>query len=401
MDDLPPARYAKLVLVRPNGELLGALSPIMISTPWWQDAAPLVETARAHFGVEVTILRLLDTERKDEAHGGLVTYLAQTTDDIVTEPWPHALDDHPLRLPYARPGGPHAALDWATQELRTNRIEPLGKPQQIRTWNLSSIWKLPTSIGYVWLKLVPPFFAHEGRLLQALRGERVPELIAADDGRMLMADIAGDDLYEAQPSQRQEMISLLTALQANWTGKADELMRLGLPDWRGPKLSEAIEDVFTCTAAELGPKDVDVLAAFIESLPDRFRTLEACGIGDTLVHGDFHSGNVRGDGNALTLIDWGDSGIGHPLLDQPAFLRPLPESQHAPLKSYWSACVRKLWPGSKPERAAELIAPIASARQAVIYRRFLDNIEPSEQVYHRHDPARWLRRTAEIVEREP
>ncbi|MEO1248940.1 MAG: phosphotransferase, partial [Pseudomonadota bacterium] len=29
-----------------------------------------------------------------------------------------------------------------------------------------------------------------------------------------------------------------------------------------------------------------------------------------MVHGDFHPGNVRGDGNRLTLIDWGDCGIG-------------------------------------------------------------------------------------------
>jgi len=45
--------------------------------------------------------------------------------------------------------------------------------------------------------------------------------------------------------------------------------------------------------------------------------------------------------------------------------------------------------------------PFAAARQAVIYRRFLDSIEPSERPYHRSDPQIWLERTAEILRSEP
>jgi Ser/Thr protein kinase RdoA (MazF antagonist) len=400
MNGLPPPRLAILVLVRPDGRLVGALPAIPVPTPWWQDAAPLVDAARARFGIDVTILRLLETERNDEAHGGLITYLAETPDDIATSPWPHALDDHPLRLPYAKPGGPQADLDWAIRELLSKGIELTGRPQQIRTWNLSSIWKLPASRGDVWLKSVPPFFAHEGKLLATLQGEHVPKPISADTGRTLLPDIAGNDLHEATLDQRLEMISLLTGLQARWAVRIDELKQLGLPDWCGQSLTRAIEDVLARTAGALTPKDARILLMFADALPDRFRALEACGIADTLVHGDFHSGNVRGQGTDLTLIDWGDSGIGHPLLDQPAFLRPLPSELHAPLNSHWNAHMRELWPGSSPERAAELIAPIAAARQAVIYRKFLDNIEPSEQVYHRNDPAQWLKRTLEILERE-
>ncbi len=48
-------------------------------------------------------------------------------------------------------------------------------------------------------------------------------------------------------------------------------------------------------------------------------------------------------------------------------------------------------PSSDPRRAAELIAPVAALRQALIYRTFLDNIEETERIYHRTDPAHWLR----------
>jgi hypothetical protein len=57
-------------------------------------------------------------------------------------------------------------------------------------------------------------------------------------------------------------------------------------------------------------------------------------------------------------------------------------------------------PDSDPLRAAALIAPIAAARQAVIYGAFLDQIEPDAHPYHRGVPERWLERTAAIVAAE-
>ena len=38
----------------------------------------------------------------------------------------------------------------------------------------------------------------------------------------------------------------------------------------------------------------------------------------------------------------------------------------------------------------------AALRQAHIYRVFLDNIEPSEHCYHRHDTAEWLERAVQL-----
>jgi hypothetical protein len=51
-------------------------------------------------------------------------------------------------------------------------------------------------------------------------------------------------------------------------------------------------------------------------------------------------------------------------------------------------------------QASILLAPVAAARQAVIYQKFLDNIEPAERVYHRSDPADWLRRTVALLREE-
>ena len=64
------------------------------------------------------------------------------------------------------------------------------------------------------------------------------------------------------------------------------------------------------------------------------------------------------------------------------------------VQRHWAQAWREAVPGSDPQRAADLLAPVAAARQAVIYRAFLDRIEPSEHPYHRDDPARWLARAA-------
>ena len=126
---------------------------------------------------------------------------------------------------------------------------------------------------------------------------------------------------------------------------------------------------------------------------------------DTLVHGDFHPGNLRGerdghskpDGRRLTLLDWGDCGVGHPLLDRAAFLDRSPAEHREDVVSRWDDAWRLAVPGCDPVRAGELVEPLAALRQVVLYDGFLRAVEPSERRYHAADPATWLRRAAELA----
>ena len=396
----PPPRTARLVLVTPDGKVVGSLPPIPLATPWWQDIGPLVAAVRDRRGLDITVLRLLEGSLP-KPPGGEVTYLAEVhRAPADVEPWPGVLRDEALRLSYARPGGPAADLGWARARLAERDVAIAGPPEQIRTWNLSSLWRIPCDGGAAWLKVVPGFFAHEGALLAHLAGGRVPRLLAHDGARCLLAELQGEDLYEATLAQRVAMIDVLTPLQAEQAASVDDLLALGLPDWRGGPLTAAIRSVADRTAAELSEQDSATLAPFLDDLPGRLAAIDDCGLPDTLVHGDFHSGNFRGGGGELTLLDWGDSGVGNPLLDQPAFLDRAPAGQVPALREHWRDRWREHAPGSDPARAAQLIAPVAAARQAVIYRGFLDRIEPSEHPYHRADPADWLARTAAILREE-
>jgi len=391
-------RVARLVLVDVAGRLLGALSPIAVETPWWMDVGPVVRALRARDGLEVTILRLLAADRA-APHGGLVTYLAQADGpmpDALLQPWDGALPDHPLRHSYARVGGPHADLAWAKAVLEGQGLATEAPAAQVRTWNLSSLWRLPTSRGRpAWLKVVPPFFAHEGDVLALLADAPAPRLLGRDGGRMLLDHVEGDDLYGADLSQCLAMIDLLVGLQWRWLGRAEDLLRLGLPDWRGPAMTRALGALFERRRAELTAGQCRVLGRFIERLPARFDAIAVCGLAEGLVHGDFHGGNFRGRGGSLVLLDWGDSGVGHPLLDQSAFLARMPAEGVDVARAHWSDAWQRVVPGADVERAASLLAPIAAARQALIYQRFLDHIEDAEHPYHRTDVVDWLKRTAD------
>jgi hypothetical protein len=402
-----PPRIVTLVLVDAGGEVIGRLPPFAAATPWWQDAGPVVRAARERFGVEVTILRILETELPS-AHGGAVAYLAEVDPAALPRArgrseiraWPGALTDDPLRRAYARPAGPAADLAWADGVLASLGRTRTGPAVQERTWNLSSLWRLPTADGAAWLKVVPPFLGHEGTLLERLAGEPVPRVLGRDGDRMLLDDVPGDDLYDASGQVLLDMIELLVDLQTRWLGATEALLRLGLPDWRGDALVGAIDGLIGRASGQVSAADKRELATFVRAVPSRVAAIAACGLPDTLVHGDFHRGNVRGSPGQLTLLDWGDSGVGHPLLDQPAFMTRIDAGMVAAAGRHWHAAWRRVVPGCDPERAATLLAPMAAARQAVIYQRFLDNIEASEHGYHRADVPYWLHRTAAILRSE-
>jgi hypothetical protein len=121
-----------------------------------------------------------------------------------------------------------------------------------------------------------------------MAGARVPAVLGHDGGRMLLAEIAGKDLYAAEPPRLNEMVNLLVELQCSWGGRVEELLALGLPDWRGPALGGAIADVIERTCEEIAAEDRITLADLVRGLPGRFDDVARCGLKDSLVHGDFH-----------------------------------------------------------------------------------------------------------------
>ena len=396
MDDLG-GRTVTLVLVSPAGEVLGALPPFPVATPWWQEVSGLATEGRQ-------VLRLLHGDRPAPP-GGNVTYLAEISGDAPAGLTPVEADlaPHPRRAAYAEVGGPAASVSWARGELGG----PAVTAHQQRTWNLSAIWRLDGRDGrpVAWLKQVPSFFAHEPaviRLVDSVAPGLVPPLIAeGGSGRMLLAHVPGTDRYGAGADVCEAIAEAFHPVQVELArrvtpgppylaadlgpdivemagGRAWETgAAVAIPDGRID-----VERIARVAEPHLG--EIEGLGELIDDLPRRLAEVAECGLPDTLVHGDLHPGNARTDDRGrLTIMDWGDCLIGNPAFDILRLTERLDDPD--PVLHAWAYRWRKARPGTRPERAAELLRPVAALRSAVVYADFVASIEPSEWPYHAAD----------------
>ncbi|GAA2866378.1 hypothetical protein Acy02nite_38520 [Actinoplanes cyaneus] len=364
-----------LVLVDPAGELLGALPPFTVDSPWWQETAEVVAAA----GADVTVLRLLHADRPAPP-GGHVTYLAETRERPAgLTPLGADLVPHAQRAPWAEPGGPGATLAWAAGVLDRLGLPRVTASQQ-RTWNLSAIWRMDGPGGPVaWLKQVPGFFAHEPvvlGLVASVAPGLVPYVMASGaSGRMLLAHVPGEDRYGAGADLCAAVSEAFHPVQAHFAGRLDELG--GVPDKRLD-----VGRFVNVAAPYVG--GIPGLAELIDGLPERLAAAAACGLPDTLLHGDLHPGNVRTSGGAgPVIVDWGDSAIGNPAFDLLRLAEGLESPE--PLVTAWARRWREAVPGCDPERAVELLRPVAALQAAATYAGFLANIEQAEWPYHASD----------------
>jgi hypothetical protein len=392
-------RMARLVLCDADERVLGALPVFPVEVEHWPEVAPLAAGARA-LGAAVTVLRLLAVD--DPLDGPLTTtHLAEVAGGGAGLPLDRddlpVLGDEPLRASWARPGGVAELVRWAVAELDARGVRVTGSPELVRSWNLSALVRLETSDGVVWCKAVPPFFAHEGEALALLHASgvpRLPPLLAHERGRVLLAHVPGRDAWDGAAEVAVPLVRWLVDAQVRVAGALPALLAAGAPDWRATSLTRLCADLAAHpeTQKALTPAERSDLAALVAELPDRFSALAACGLPDGLVHGDLHTGNVRAAARSMVVLDWGDSGVGHVLLDEAALLERLDERTTAQVRAAWVEAWAQQRPDADAAGAMALVRPIAALRQALIYRVFLDGIEPAERLYHADNVPLWLRR---------
>ncbi|MEV7601276.1 phosphotransferase [Kitasatospora sp. NPDC089797] len=389
----------------------GRLGPFETAPGWWSSVDGVVDRATELAGVPVLVTRLLEAHSDDPGHGGLVRYHAEAL-RRPTSLAPRPVDagtaallaPAPGRAAWADPAGLRAALAWGEDRLAGLGRPATGAARQIRTWNLSGLFRFPTATGTgtatatdAWLKTTNPRFnAPEGEaiaLLGAHDPALVPTVLAADpaEGRLLLDHIPGEDCWTPDAGTVADVVPRFVAAQAALAGRPDALA--ALRDRTPAVLHTRFTALLDRLPAEtdLTAEERDRLAGLAAALPALLDRLAACGLPETLLHGDFHPGNWRTGEAGLTVVDYADACLGHPALDglRPrAYLTPEAWRHHA---GVWAAAWRRHVPGSEPERALALAEPLHHVSYALRYQEFLDHIEPSERPYHEGDPAAELR----------
>ncbi|MEY9945486.1 aminoglycoside phosphotransferase family protein [Kitasatospora sp. GAS1066B] len=395
------------VLVSCGEQQLGVVGPFTVAgRPRWHDVQPVAERLTAVLGVPTVVLRLLDVEGGADGQGGLVRYHAQALREPVTGALtrPATADEsallapHPRRAEYATAAGVLAALAWAEQALAGLGRPAVGPVEQVKTWNLAGLFRLPTATGPVWLKTGRRFAVDEAEvigLFAAVDPRFVPAVLAADPARrlLLLDHVPGADCWGPSAAVVEAAVPRLARVQAALAARRPGRPPGGLPD-RSPRLLPAALEALLNgpTGAELTPDELTRAGRLLDRLPSLVDRLTACGLPETVLHGDFHPGNWRAAGpDSVVLVDFADSCYGHPALDG---LRPksfTSAERWGQAAEAWCAAWRTLAPGCDPVTALRLAEPLAHLAHAVRYQEFLDGIEPSEERYHAGDPAAELR----------
>jgi hypothetical protein len=392
-----PGRRVRALVVH-DGALLGALPPFDVPSPWWADVEPVAAELDRRLGARTAVLRMVSTTGA-LMRGGEVTYLAESLTPPISRPAWDGTPDHDVlaphkhRMRWAEPGEPARVLDWATAELRALDRPLTGPPVQVKSWNLSCLYRLPTTAGPVWIKCTPPFLAPEA-LAVRYAVEHDPDLVptvlaaTADGGCTLMADVPGRDCWDADAATVRAVLPRYVAVQAALAGHT----LTGLPDRRVSTLAARAERLLAPdVTGELDAAERQALSRLAAELPERAAAIAAAGLPETLVHGDFHPGNWRSDGRRHVVFDWCEGSRGHPACDVLRLAEWLPAPLAALATECWVAEWRAAVPGCDPGRAAELVRPVQHLEAALTYQRFLDGIEPDERPYHEGDPAEQIR----------
>ncbi|KPI13397.1 aminoglycoside phosphotransferase, partial [Actinobacteria bacterium OK074] len=393
--------------VTSGADVLGAVGPFPVDVPWWAEVEQVTEVLAEALGVPVLVLRLLTVEGGAGSRDGHVTCHVAAS----ARPRPGALaqrpvderllDDlcgagSPLRSSWARAEGVRELLDWAARTLAGAGGPVTGPVEQRRTWNLAGLFRLPTASGPVWLKATAPFATDEAAVIGTFARVDpglVPAVLGAGEHRILLEHVPGEDCWGAAPATVAGVVRRCTAAQS---ALAPAGRPAGLRDWSAPVLAARVRELLAGpAAAELEPQEV----AAARELTDRWAELGGCGLPDTVVHGDFHPGNWRGDGGTPVVVDFADAYWGHPVADGVRVLGFLPEAEREAAATAWIDAWSERVPGSDPARALLLAEPLAHLACAVRYQEFLDGIEESERRYHEGDPAASVRAAVRAARR--
>lgn len=233
-------------------------------------------------------------------------------------------------LPWHDPAWMKQAHEWILAETRRQSIQVTGDIEQPHLYPWSTVLHVPTNEGKLFFKATAPETMFEVPLTHRLAEwfpDRMPELAAVDleRGWMLMRDGGGQLRQSIRPAQDiapwRPVIHLFSELQAGAAKHLDELLAIGVPDYRLPILPDLYRQLLADEKSllidqekGLTTRDLQTLRGMAARFEQICAELVAYGIPESINHGDFHDGNVLVRERRIAIIDWADACLSHPFM---------------------------------------------------------------------------------------
>lgn len=258
--------------------------------------------------------------------------------------------------------------------LAAHGVEPSGSVETIHERPWSTVLRVPTAEGDLYLKQEQPVQAYEVPLTVALASrwpDRVPEVVAADAERAWL--LLRDGGARVADSGRLELfppaLALYGELQVGEAEHVDELLGFGLRDLRLPVVVDLYEPFFERDHG-LEPEEIARLLALAPRFRELCAELEELRLPASIQHDDLHEWNVFERDGRVAIYDWGDSSVGFPLWSwlKPSWSLDEPEPARAAYVAAWNALAAE----AQLRRALDLSIPTGLFPYALQVRRQYD-----------------------------
>lgn len=307
-------------------------------------------------------------------------------------------------------------LGWAVDRLAARRLVVAGDPQQVKARPWSTVFRLPTSAGPVWLKANAAGSRYEAALVDALSrwvpdNAVAPLAVETDRGWLLLRD-GGPTLRSLVESHRpgldlagwERLLVEHAHLQRALEPYVDDMLALGVPDNRLPALPALLADLLADHDAMwlgrdggLTEAEHDRLLAKSGEYVHLCAELDAVGVAPTLQHDDLHDNNVFApvdNGHPSRVFDWGDAVVTHPFMVLRVALGTVAATAGAPELGRLRDAYLEPWTdvAALPELrdAVRLAVRVVAVVRAASWRRALSEATPAGRGRWGSSAGEWL-----------
>lgn len=378
----------------------------------------LTRAIKAELGADVTLLRDIAQQKDETARSVHTMWLVEnrtpqwnpppdaywiSRDDLdrltLVDEWMRPTLEHTLdtlmdappaeRTAWFKAGWFTEAAAWMTRTLQAQGYDLTGEPEPYKHGAISAVLTAQTNKGHVYFKVALnlPLFGNEP-LLSAALGQLFPQTIPAplaiDAERrwMLTADF-GTVLRGTKPSLEtmERVMRTLARLQIQSIAHLDTLFEARCLDRRLDVLSGQVDGLLADEPAYAKLNDSERAAwqgsgAALKALCEK---LAGYGIPNTLVHGDFHAGNVATEGDRLWIFDWTDACVSHPFFD-PILMIDYDAKDYADvLREVYLAEWTAYMPIERLREVYEVAKILSALHQAVSYQGIFNGIDVEQK----------------------
>jgi len=238
------------------------------------------------------------------------------------------------------------ALDLpAMEEWIRDSVEPAGEIQIEQEEPWATVLRVPLADDVAWFKACAPVQAFEAHLTADLFSrwpDRVPEVIACDEGRawLLLADAGTSvDAFGNPPEAWMEILPRYAELQRGEVSHVGEHLAHGVPDLRLARLPAGYDELLELDLPLESP-EIDRLREFQPRFAQLCVELAAAGVPESIQHDDLHCWNLYRNDDHLRVLDWGDSSVSHPFASLVVTFRFLEEITKLEPGDPWFARLR-------------------------------------------------------------